>query len=153
MTPGEMGRVLLKCSAVDGRELGEADTIVWYEIAGQVNYQDALAAVTRYYAENRARMYPSDLLAETKRIRQERERHEARHPVRDLPSRFEQDPQRDARGGDSRRLARQIAALAASKSVERAMGELPPVHMQALLRARDEKRAGLMRNVRRDRDA
>lgn len=97
MTPAEVARVLTKASAFDQRTIGETDVLAWHEVIGRHEAADALAAVTRHYTETRERLMPADLMRHMKAIREERRRAEQASAPLALPSRFEDDEERDLR--------------------------------------------------------
>lgn len=97
MTPADVVRLLAKASAFDQRTVGESDVLAWHEILYRYELADGLAAVTRHYTEERARLMPADLVKHMRAIRDDRKRLEAKHPVRELPGRFETDEERDER--------------------------------------------------------
>ncbi len=131
MTPDQTATVLAKCASIDQRTIGRADVLAWHEIVGHLDHADALDAVKRWYAKTRDRIMPSDLIAEVRAIGNERAE-KTKHPVRELPSRFETDEERN------QRIANGVAILADHWKAP----EGPPVsdtHGQALLRARRER--------------
>jgi hypothetical protein len=111
--------VLAKAALVDMRTIGEEDVLAWHEIVHRLDFADALDAVPRHYAETRERLMPADLIRHTRSIRDERKRLEAKHPVRELPGRFETDEERDARNRENAdKIRRQvIAPLVARMSI------------------------------------
>jgi len=72
MTPAETAKVLAKAAAYDQRTVGEADVLAWHEIVGDLDFQDALAAVARHYAETDRRLMPVHLRNHANRVRLER---------------------------------------------------------------------------------
>lgn len=96
MTPADTARVLAKASAYDLRTVGEADVLAWHEVLADIEYTDALAAVTRHYRNRTDRLMPAHIREHVREIRAERAR-QAPHPVRALPSRFEDDALRSIR--------------------------------------------------------
>jgi hypothetical protein len=58
MTPGETARVLSKAAAFDQRTIGEADVMAWHEALADLDASDALAAVSRHYADSEQRIMP-----------------------------------------------------------------------------------------------
>lgn len=114
MTPGDIARVLAKAAAFDQRTVGEADVLAWHEALSDLDASDALAAVTRHYARDTARLMPAHVRAEARAVRDERRREQV-HDVRALPSRFESDDDR------ADRVRRGIAACARALSVTRGL--------------------------------
>lgn len=97
MNLAETAVLLAKAAAVDQRTVGEADVRAWQEILAAVDLPDALTAVTRHYAETADRLMPAHVIRHAKAIRADRQRLEAKTAPRQLPSRFESDPNRDSR--------------------------------------------------------
>lgn len=85
MKPGDAARVLAKAAAFDQRTIGEADIAAWYEALADLDAADALAAVTRHYAESDKRLMPVHVRThalDIRRDRQQREREaEQRHEL------------------------------------------------------------------------
>lgn len=96
MTPAEIIRVLAKCAAYDNRTVGEANIRSWHEAIGDLDYAEALAAVTSHYASETEWIMPGHIRAIVIAERREIKR-TTPHEVRALPSRFETDDERDAR--------------------------------------------------------
>lgn len=121
MTPDETALVLAKAALVDMRTIGEEDVMAWHEIVQRVDFHDALRAVARHYGETRDRLMPADLIRHARIIRDERQRLDAKHEVRELPGRYETDQERDARNKAGRaKVQRVIAPLLARMSLDRA---------------------------------
>jgi hypothetical protein len=74
MTPGETARVLGKAAAFDQRTVGAADVAAWHEAIGDLNDDDALAAVTRHYQQTDQRIMPAHLRRLVAEIERERRR-------------------------------------------------------------------------------
>lgn len=129
MTPEDVVDVLSKCSAFDQRTVGEVDVIAWHEVLCRVDRDDALAAVARHYAESSARAMPADILRQSRVARDERKRLESRAEPRELPSRFEADPDR---------VRRIVEGIAAARSILPAEDEKESIHRKAVARARKE---------------
>lgn len=127
MTPDEVAVVLAKAALVDNRTIGEEEVMAWHEIVHRIALPDALAAVARHYGETRDRLMPADLIRQSRVIREERARLDARHPVRELPGRFETDEERDARNKENlAKIRRQvIAPLVARMSIPDAEQWIP----------------------------
>lgn len=144
MTPDQTATVLAKCAAVDQRTIGRADVLAWHELVGHLDHADALEAVKRWYGTHRDRIMPSDLLDEAKAIRKERDEQQ-HHPVRELPSKFEQDVARDRRIGDGMSAVRPILrAIQARLHDQRSIESGPPS-------PEDETRQRAIERARRDR--
>lgn len=111
MTPDEVAVVLSKAALVDMRTIGEEEVMAWHEIVHRITLPDALTAVARHYGETRDRLMPSDLIRHARIVREERTRLEARHPVRELPGRFEADEERDERNkAAAKKIRREVIA-------------------------------------------
>lgn len=111
MTPAEVARVLAKAAAFDQRTVGEADVMAWHEIVGRFELVDALEAVRVHYSNSTERIMPAHVLRLAPAARDERHRREgAVADVLALPSRFEDDMERDLRM--ERGLARCAEAIA-----------------------------------------
>lgn len=143
MTPGDMARVLTKCAAFDQRTIGEADVMAWYDAVGQLDYDDAMTAVSRHYATSTDRIMPAHLRTEVLAIRNERAGKQ-HHEILALPSRFEADEIRDER------IRERLPELMAKWSVPTDVPE-GDVHADALARARRERKSK-MPETRRRRD-
>lgn len=72
MTPAEVARVLTKAAAYDRRTVGEAEALAWHQIVGDLDYADALEAVSRHYAETDRWLMPVHLRDHARRVRLER---------------------------------------------------------------------------------
>lgn len=97
MTPAEVAKVLAKAAAFDQRTVGEADVMAWHEILNRLEFGDALEAVTRHYTETRERLMPADVIRHARAVRDERTRAERTAAPRALPSRYEDDEERNLR--------------------------------------------------------
>lgn len=97
MNQTEVATVLIKVTAFDLRTVGEADVLAWHEVLADVDLPDALAAVTRHYRDSTDRIMPAHVRKLARAVKDDRARLEARHPVRELPGKFEDDAERDAR--------------------------------------------------------
>src|SRR5438270_8760139 len=45
----QAGQVLAKCASYDRRKTGDAETIAWYQVLGDLAYDDCIAAVVAHY--------------------------------------------------------------------------------------------------------
>jgi hypothetical protein len=97
MTPEDVIDVLAKAAAFDQRTVGQADILAWHEILQKLDRADALAAVTRHYAESRERLMPADVLRHARSLREDRRGREKAAEPRALPSRYESDEERNLR--------------------------------------------------------
>lgn len=94
MTPAETARVLAKASAFDQRTVGQADVLAWHEALADLDFADAMAAVTRHYADHTERIMPAHIRRAVVAARNSRPHP---HEVRELPSRYEEDAARNER--------------------------------------------------------
>jgi hypothetical protein len=97
MTPEDVIDVLAKAAAFDQRTVGQADILAWHEILQKLDRDDALAAVSRHYAESRERLMPADVLRHARSCREDRRGREKAAAPLALPSRYETDEERDLR--------------------------------------------------------
>lgn len=97
MTPEDVIDVLAKAAAFDQRTVGQADVLAWHEILQRLERDDALAAVTRHYAESRERLMPADVLRHARSVREDRRGRERGSAPLALPSRYETDEERNIR--------------------------------------------------------
>lgn len=98
MTPAETTRVLAKCAAYDNRTVGKVDIASFQEAIGDLDYDDALQAVSDHYRIHGEWIMPADIRelardAKRRRLRREGVKSEALA----LPSQFETDEDRDRR--------------------------------------------------------
>jgi hypothetical protein len=61
MTKSEMALVLAKAAAFDARTVGDADVEAWHEVAGDVDFSDAMKAVAEHYSRSEKRLMPVHL--------------------------------------------------------------------------------------------
>lgn len=134
MTLEQVGALLKMLAAYDGRNVGEADVIVWARQMDGLDFDDALEAVHQHYAETNEWAKPSHIRTLADRRRNARNRRpdvpapgcyepdpaERRRLVLDegpraLPGRYETDAERDARKQANLKALRRIAELAAQK--------------------------------------
>lgn len=94
MTPAEVARVLAKASAFDQRTVGQADVLAWHEVLGDLAFADAMAAVSKHYADRTERIMPAHIRSLVVAARNARP---DPHEVRALPGRFEDDIERAGR--------------------------------------------------------
>lgn len=142
----QVGRVLAKAAAIDNRDVGRANTLAWNEIIGDLDFQDALAAVTRFRVESPGvYLEPGHVRRIARIIREEREKSAVTKAL--PPGRFEDDPSRRERAARGAAKMREfLIELAAKRSVPAADAPARPptrsesIHARALARARAEKR-------------
>lgn len=140
MTPAETAKLLAKASAFDQRTVGTADVAAWHEVLADVDFTDALVAVSRHYAEHVERLMPAHVRAHVKTIRAQRRAVE-HHEVLALPGRFDPDPGRDARiARGLSRCSAILAPLLAELASRRAdVDPVDDIRGRALARARRER--------------
>jgi hypothetical protein len=119
MTPGDTTRVLSKAAAFDQRTIGAADVAAWHEAIGDLDVNDALAAVTRHYQHTDQRIMPAHLRRLVAEIERER-----RRATREAAERRALEAERAERSGD--RTA-EIEAF-----VRQVRDILPPADREAL---------------------
>lgn len=96
MNPGEAARLLSACAMYDYRTIEEADGLAWHHVIGDLDFDDAMEAVRRHYQASTDRMMPAHVRQGVRAIREERRRLEPSE-ARQLPSRFEDDMNREVR--------------------------------------------------------
>jgi hypothetical protein len=109
MTPEEVARVLAAAAARDNRKVGTVDVLAWLQDIGDLNPDDALAAVSEHYRESTDRIMPAHvrrlaLAAEKERRRAARELFESQ-ALRELesdPTRYNRTPALEALLADLR---------------------------------------------------
>lgn len=142
----QVSHVLAKAAAVDNRDVGRAAVLAWNEVIGDLDFEDALAAVTRHRRESPGvYLEPGHIRRIARIIREEREKSAVTKAL--PPGRFEDDPDRIERTMRGATRVRQLLAeLAAKRAVpddEPLIG--PPtrsesIHARALARARAERK-------------
>jgi hypothetical protein len=109
VTPDEIVDVLGRCALFDYR-FSKPDAkvaVAWFAVLRDLDVNDALEAVVRYYADNTDRIMPAHIRQGVKAIQAERRRHQPA-PARELPSRFEEDINRQVRMKQGAASLRQI---------------------------------------------
>ncbi len=131
MTPGETTRLLAACALYDYRPVEKADGLAWHHVIGDLDFEDAMEAVRRHYAESTDRMMPAHVRQGVKAIRAERRRLEPSE-ARALPSKFETDMNRQVRMAAGAAQVREVlAAIGAHLEAQ----SPPPVSAMEQLRA------------------
>lgn len=125
MTPGDAARVLGACALYDNRTVGTADAAAWFKVIGDLDAADAIEAVTRHYADSTDRIMPAHIRRIVKQIREERRRESARHEVRELPSRFEDDMGRQVRIKQGAASVREVLGPLVEHLAQQSQRELP----------------------------
>lgn len=131
MTPGETARLLAACAMYDYRPVEKADGLAWHHVIGDLDFDDAMEAVRRHYAESTDRMMPAHVRAGVKAIRAERRRLEPSE-ARALPSKFEDDMNRQVR---MQAGAAQVHEVLAALGAHFAEKSPPPISAMEQLRA------------------
>lgn len=72
MDRNEVVDILTLIAARDRRTVGQADVAAWLEDIGDLTFEDARAAVARYYRESREWIMPADVRRLVRTIRAER---------------------------------------------------------------------------------
>jgi hypothetical protein len=78
VTPEDIIDVLAKAAAFDQRTIGKADVLAWHEVIGDLDRDDALTAVARFYGTvTERRLMPGDVRTLVAEIARERRRRPA----------------------------------------------------------------------------
>jgi hypothetical protein len=145
MTRSEIALLLGAVAARDQRTIGDADVLAWHEDLGDLDFADARAAVSRHYRENDKRIMPAHIRHHVRIIRSERR---SQAEVRELPSRFETDGERDER---IRRNVAKIRTLLADMAARHSVPDVgiedtadpsDEIRAKAITRARTERQVG-----------
>ena len=72
MNAEETGRVLAKCASYDRRKIGDTDVIAWFQVLGDLPYDDCIAAVVAHYGETTDWIMPAHIRQRVKEIRKQR---------------------------------------------------------------------------------
>ena len=72
MNAEQAGQVLAKCASYDRRKTGDADTIAWYQVLGDLAYDDCIAAVIAHYSETTDWIMPAHIRRRVREIRNQR---------------------------------------------------------------------------------
>lgn len=75
MTLEEIIDLLTFASAVDGRDVGQADVTAWHMIIGDLPFPDAQQALVEHYRESRYKIMPADIRKRVSAIRRTRLEH------------------------------------------------------------------------------
>lgn len=130
MTPGDVARVLTAAAARDGRTIGDADVLAWHQDIGDLEYADALEAVSRHYQHTTDRLMPAHLRQLAGDI--DRERRRAAREAAELEAKqraaIDRGPTRD-RSAEVTALVRQVIEQLPGDPSDR-------IHERARLRAR-----------------
>jgi hypothetical protein len=141
----QVANVLGKAAAIDNRDVGRAAVLAWNEIIGELEYEDALAAVTRFRIESPGvYLEPGHVRRIARIIRDERRRGEV---VKALPpSRFAIAEGSTGRHEEIEKFLQDFSAKRSIQEAEKAQASGEPlspsdaIRERALARARAEKR-------------
>lgn len=97
MTKAEVALLLTAASGRDQRTIGDADVLAWHEDLADLDYELAREALRRHYRESTDRIMPAHVRRLARTIREERRGRELPSAARALPSRFENDFERNVR--------------------------------------------------------
>jgi hypothetical protein len=61
MNAEQAGRVLAKCASYDRRKIGDADVIAWFQVLGDLAYDDCIAAVIAHYGDTTDWIMPAHI--------------------------------------------------------------------------------------------
>lgn len=126
MTPGEVARLLAAAAMFDYRKVEKADAQAWHLLLGDLDYDDAIEAVRRHYAESTDRLMPAHVRHGVRAIRNERSA-KTPHEVRELPSRFEDDLGRDLRAERGAATVREVLAQITDHLADKAGQDAPGI--------------------------
>lgn len=124
MKPGDAARVLGTAAMYDYRTVGPLDVAAWFKVIGHLDLEDALEAVARHYADSTERIMPAHINRIARQIREERDRREEKSAPRALPSRFEDDINREVRMEQGAATVKQVLGPLL-EHVARSRPELP----------------------------
>jgi hypothetical protein len=126
MTPGEAARLLAACAMYDFRSVEKPDGLAWHHVIGDLDFEDAMEAVRRHYADSTDRMMPAHVRAGVKAIRDERRRTEPSE-ARALPSPFEHDLDREMRAKRGAASVREVLAQITDHLADKSDRDLPAI--------------------------
>jgi hypothetical protein len=139
MTPKQVAQVLGKCALADKRTAGDAEVVMWGELIGDLDFNAAMAAVTRYYRDNRQPMMPADVRYIVEDMTRERSAHTRPDPLGALGTRRSAPAGATSRGYlltrfvlDGLARARRVAGGKLGREQAAALGE--ELMRQALLK-------------------
>ena len=72
MNAEETGRVLAKCASYDRRKIGDADVIAWFQVLGDLPYDDCIAAVIGHYSDTTDWIMPAHVRRRVRDMRDQR---------------------------------------------------------------------------------
>jgi hypothetical protein len=121
MTPEDTSKLLAAAAMFDFRKADRDDILMWHHVIGDLDFEDAMEAVKRHYAESTDRMMPAHVRQGVRAIRNERAAKNHSEPLA-LPSRFEDDEDRTDRARRGSAQAHEVIAELARRMQERADG-------------------------------
>lgn len=145
MNRSEIALLLGAVAARDRRTIGETDVLAWHEDLGDLGFDEARAAVSRHFRESTDYLMPAHIRQHVKVIRAEQRK---AAEVRELPSRFETDDERDERiRRNVAKIRELLADMAARHSVPDVGIDTPAdpseeIRAKAIARAQAERQAG-----------
>lgn len=156
MIKSEIALLLAACAARDSRTIGDADVLAWHEDLGDLEYADALQAVSLHYREATERIMPAHIRRQCRIIRDKRRAGQA---VAEIKS-SAQVVSEERAAKNRARMAEVMQQIASKRSVpdqrEPEGPPLPPeqqrsldIHERALARARSERRLTRMNGTER----
>ena len=116
MNAEETSQLLAKCASYDRRKTGDADVIAWFQVLGDLSYDDCIAAVIGHYADTTDWIMPAHV---RRRVRDMRD---SRLDAMEIP-----EPPRELAGNPP---AYRAAIRAAAQAI--ADGRDPEAAMQAI---------------------
>ena len=118
MDKSDVVLLLAFAGTYDYRKVGDADIEAWHLAVGDLDLEDAKAAVVAHYRNTADRMMPFHVRQGVKAIKDERRRVE-KVAARELPSRYEQDLGRELRAEQGAATVRQVLAQVAGHLAEK----------------------------------
>lgn len=118
MTLEETVDLLTAAAAFDRRTVGKADAVAWHAVLGDLDFQDAQAAVIAHYRDSREWIMPADVRTRVKAMRRDRLE---RGLIPAPPAELADDPARYRAS-----LGANIRQIADGRSARRALGPAGP---------------------------
>jgi hypothetical protein len=144
MNRSETALLLGAIAGRDRRIVGDADVLAWHEDVGDLGFEEARAAVSRHFRESTEYLMPAHIRRHVRVIRDENRR---AAEIRELPSRFEDDDDRNAR------IQRNIAQIRADLAEMAARMSIPDEPQPEELTRSDEIRLRALDRARAERQA
>lgn len=136
MTPGEAARLLAGAAMFDYRKIEKADAQAWHFVIGDLDFEDAMEALRRHYAESTERLMPAHIRQGVRAIRDARDR-QTHSEALALPSRFEDDEDRAERARRGAVQVHEVIAELAGRMQQRA--DVPEDAMDRLREITDDE--------------